>query len=130
MCIVRRSCFESFQPIAQEFVSHYHYIITITSFPPSVFIQMNWLSFLIVCTSIVLGTHKSTLGPPSFLMNGCYVFLCPLQLYCADLVCFDYHSNCKGNSAQATMQAKLLPKVQPFLEAHSYYLNIDGEVKK
>eukprot|EP00731_Ephydatia_muelleri_P028550 Em0020g194a len=52
------------------------------------------------------------------------------ELYCADLVCFDYHSNCKGNSAQATMQAKLLPKVQPFLEAHSYYLNIDGEVKK
>ena len=50
------------------------------------------------------------------------------QAYCAEMVCFDYHQICKGNSSQSKLESVLLPMVNEFLTGHSFYVKSDGQI--
>ena len=55
----------------------------------------------------------------------------PLQAYCTDMTCFDYHRVCRGTSnLEGTLSQKLLPSIESFLSAHGFYINLNGTVER
>ena len=51
----------------------------------------------------------------------------PWQAYCAEMVCFDYHKFCKGQSTQANLEGVFLPLVNSFFSTHSWFVENNGE---
>jgi phosphatidylinositol-bisphosphatase len=47
--------------------------------------------------------------------------------YCAEMVCFDYHKFCRGQSSQANLENIFLPMVSSFFSSHAFFVASDGQ---
>ena len=55
----------------------------------------------------------------------------PLQAYCAEMVCFDYHQHCKGGpQSRLALCSVLLPLAQDFLAAHGFFQASSGHTER
>ena len=68
---------------------------------------------------------------PSFLLSSPpppLLLPCGLQAYCAEMVCFDYHQLCKGNSSK--LESVLLPMVADFITSHGFFVQLEGSIQR
>jgi hypothetical protein len=52
------------------------------------------------------------------------------QAYCAEMVCFDYHKFCKGQSTLANLEGIFFPLVNTFFSTHGFFVQTNAETQR